>query len=74
VADDRLIHWICTSPAHRRSIELGLTRHQGQWALCCDLLSDGHAWLDTGGVALGDAVTHWRYVTSAGETERSAAA
>ncbi len=73
MAGDRLIHWICTSPAHRRSIELGLTRHDGQWALCPDLLSDGHEWLDTGGVALGDAVTRWHHVTGTDETQRPAA-
>jgi hypothetical protein len=73
MADDRLIHWICTSPTHRRSIEVGLTRHDGSWALCPDLLSPGHEWMDTGGVEVGEAVTHWKRAAGV-EGQRPAAA
>lgn len=32
-----------------------------EWqALCPDLPSDGHEWLDTGGVEVSDAVVHWQ--------------
>lgn len=64
MAADRLIHWVCTSPDHRRSLELGLTRHRGQWALCHDLLSADHDWLDTGGVDVSAAVACWQEAAS----------
>lgn len=73
MATDRLIHWICTAPAHRRSSALGLTRHDGRWALCPDLVGDGHEWVDTGGVEVDDAVVRWQSVTANG-APRSAAA
>ncbi|MDE3111762.1 MAG: hypothetical protein KGN00_04945 [Chloroflexota bacterium] len=62
MAGDRMIRFLCTSPAHRRSTELGLTRHEGQWALCPDLLSQGHEWLDTGGLEVADAVVRWKEI------------
>lgn len=74
MAPDRLIHWICTAPAHRRSAELGLTRHDGRWAMCPDLIGDGHEWLDTGGVDVSDAVLHWQRVGGADGTPETAAA
>jgi hypothetical protein len=73
MADDRLIHWICTAPSHRRSIELGLTRHDGGWALCPDLLSEGHEWIDTGGLEVSDAVIHWQRVVGVEPQQRPAA-
>lgn len=57
---DRLIRYLCVAPTHRRSTELGLTRHEGQWALCPDLLSPGHEWTDTGGLEVSDAVGRWK--------------
>ncbi len=57
---DRLIRFICTANAHRRSTELGLTQHDGEWALCPDLLAQGHEWMDTGGLEVADAVARWK--------------
>lgn len=57
---DRLIRWICASDSHRVSVEPGLTRYEGQWAVCPQLLGNDHEWLDTGGVELSEAVTRWR--------------
>ncbi|MBU6423618.1 MAG: hypothetical protein KGJ98_07630 [Chloroflexota bacterium] len=62
MADDRLVHYLCTAPAHRRSTELGLTQHGGRWALCPDLLGQGHEWVDTGGLQVADAVIRWREI------------
>jgi hypothetical protein len=62
MADARLIRYLCTAPAHRRSTELGLTRHDGEWALCPDLLSQGHQWTDTGGLEVADAVGRWKEI------------
>ena len=61
---DHLIHYLCTAPAHRRSLDLGLTRHQGQWAFCPDLLSQDHDWLDTGGLEPRDAVVRWQEIVA----------
>jgi len=59
MATDRLIHYVCASPSHRGSVELGITRHDGGWALCPDLLSEDHDWVETGGLDVGDAVGRW---------------
>lgn len=58
--NDRLIHYVCVASSHRHSLEPGLTRHQGRWALCPDLIGDGHEWQDTGGLETRDAVIRWR--------------
>ena len=58
---DRLIHWICTSTDHRRRSDLGLTRHDGQWAMCPELIGDGHQWRETGGVEVQQAVVQWQH-------------
>lgn len=60
MAGDRLIRFVCTASAHRRSTELGLTQHEGEWALCPDLLAQGHEWMDTGGLEVADAVASWK--------------
>jgi hypothetical protein len=60
MATDRLIHWICTARDHSRTTELGLTRHDGRWAMCPELIGDGHEWQETGGVELSDAVRQWQ--------------
>lgn len=60
MASDRLIHWICTAKAHCRTTEVGLTQHDGEWALCADLLSDGHEWRDIGGIDVASAVSRWQ--------------
>lgn len=62
MATDRLIHWICTADDHRRTPELGLTRYDGQWAMCPQLIGEGHEWQETGGVEVGDAVRQWQQV------------
>lgn len=68
---DHLIHFLCTAPRHRRSLELGLTRHQGQWAFCPDLLSQDHEWEDIGGLEPRDAVARWQEMV--GASRRAAA-
>lgn len=60
MASDRLIHYICTARAHCRTMEVGLTQHRGEWALCADLLSDGHEWRETGAVGVAQAVAQWQ--------------
>ncbi len=57
---EALIRYVCVAPAHCRSTELGLTRHEGEWALCPDLLGQGHDWSDTGGLGVVEAVAHWQ--------------
>lgn len=57
---DHLIHYVCTASSHRRSPEPGLTRHDGHWAMCPDLIGDGHEWQDTGGLDVRSAVVRWR--------------
>ena len=74
MATDRLIHWVCTAPAHRRTSELGLTRHDGQWALCPDLISEGHEWAGTGGLEVNEAVAHWERVAGVAADGHPAAA
>lgn len=69
---DRLIRFICIASAHRRSTELGLTQHQGEWALCPDLLAQGHEWMDTGGLVVAEAVARWKREVGL-ERRRSAA-
>jgi hypothetical protein len=74
VADsDRLIHYVCTASSHRRS-EPGLTRHNGSWALCPDLIGAGHEWRDTGGLEVRDAVIHWRQIVGQGDGPSATAA
>jgi hypothetical protein len=75
VADsDRLIHYVCTASSHRQSPAPGLTRHNGSWALCPDLIVDGHEWTDTGGLEVRDAVVQWRQIIGRdGGTSASAA-
>lgn len=63
---DRLIHYVCTASSHRRSPEPGLTRHNGSWALCPDLIGDGHEWTDTGGLEVREAVIQWRQIIGQG--------
>jgi hypothetical protein len=72
MAGDRTIRYLCTASAHRRSNELGLTQHAGEWALCPDLLSPGHEWADTGGVEVAEAVVRWKELVGL-ETRRPAA-
>lgn len=62
MARDRMIRYLCTAAAHRRSTELGLTQHEGKWALCPDLLGQGHQWMDTGGLDVADAVMRWKEI------------
>lgn len=72
VAGDRLIRYVCTASAHRRSTELGLTQHDGKWALCPDLLAQRHEWTDTGGLEVAEAVARWKRIVEL-ESARSAA-
>jgi len=74
VATDLLIHWICTATSHRRTSELGLTHHEGQWAMCPELIGDGHEWFDTGGVDVSDALARWEEVVAASAPQGTAAA
>jgi hypothetical protein len=60
MASDRLIHFVCTSRAHRGGPDPGLTQHDGEWALCSQLLANGHEWYDTGGLPVREAVAQWR--------------
>ena len=71
---DRLIHWICTASFHRRTSELGLTHHDGQWAMCPELIGDGHEWLDIGGVEVSDAVARWQEAATLSGPQSTAAA
>lgn len=69
-----LIQFVCTASSHRRSSEPGLTRHQGSWALCPDLIGDGHEWRDTGGLEVREAFVQWRQMVGrAGGPSASAA-
>jgi hypothetical protein len=60
MASDRLIHFVCTTRDHSSSRDPGLTQYEGEWALCPELLADGHDWFDTGGVPVKDALAQWR--------------
>ena len=60
MASDGLIHFVCTTRDHGSTRDPGLTQHEGEWALCAQLLGDGHEWYDTGGVEVRDAVAQWR--------------
>lgn len=60
MASDRLIHFVCTARDHGSSRDPGLTQNEGEWALCAQLLGNGHEWFDTGGVPVKEAVARWR--------------
>lgn len=72
--NDRLIHYVCTASSHRRSPEPGLTRHKGSWALCPDLIGDGHEWTDTGGLEVREAMLQWREIIGQGRGPSATAA
>jgi hypothetical protein len=57
---DRLIRFVCIAASHRRTTDPGLTRYDGRWAICPELLARDHEWQDTGGLEVRDAVTQWR--------------
>ena len=73
MATDRLIHFVCTSRDHCSS-EPGLTQHDGEWALCPELLGEGHEWFDTGGVPVKAAIAQWRELVDAVEQAEPAPA
>jgi hypothetical protein len=67
MASDGLIHFVCMARDHGSTRDPGLTQHEGEWALCADLLANGHEWFDTGGVPAKDAVAQWREVMESDE-------
>ena len=67
MASDRLIHFVCTAADHHSTSKPGLTQYEGEWAMCPELLSNGHDWFDTGGVPVKQAVDQWRGFTDAFE-------
>jgi hypothetical protein len=74
MASDGLIHFVCTAPDHGSSRDPGLTQHEGEWALCPQLLAEGHEWFDIGGVPVRQAVAQWRELIGSEEAPQPAPA
>ena len=66
MTEEQLIYYLCVAKNHRGSRELGLTQYEGRWALCPDILGQGHEWVATGGLAASDAVAKWKEITGLG--------
>ena len=57
--DRGLIYFVCSSSDHNAGGEPGLTKHKGQWAICPRFAATDHEWVETGGLAVPDAVARW---------------
>ncbi len=59
--DDRLIHFVCVAETHRKSDDLGVTLHEGTWAVCTEILEKtGHVWEAVGPLVMSEVALRWR--------------
>lgn len=58
---DQLVHFMCTANGHHGSAEIGVTLHDGAWAVCSQVVDDGgHAWQQIKPLPMGEAAFKWR--------------